>query len=72
MDTPACTYFSHHYKGKQFSSCLLPWSKKPFQTCVNSYGKEFAPNGANSFLLELNPIEKPSENENDLLPLNRD
>ena len=44
------------------TSCLLPWMQKAFQKGVYSYMKEFAPNGANSFLKELTTIEKGDKN----------
>ena len=34
------------------TSCLLPGTRKPFQNRVYSKSKEFAPEGANSFLKE--------------------
>ena len=46
------------------TSCQLPGRMKPFRKGVFSYRKEFAPTGANSFLLELIPSEKGKKNEN--------
>ena len=37
---------------------LLPYLTGPFQTGVYSDRTEFAPRGANSFLLEKTPLEK--------------
>ena len=45
------------------ASCLLPKTTKAFQNGVCSERKEFAPLGANSFLLELTPFEKGGQNE---------
>ena len=47
--------------------CLLPWMIYPFVKGVYSLRKEFAPLGANSFLLELTCIGKRSKKENDRL-----
>ena len=46
------------------TSCLLPRVMKPFQEGVYPKRSEFAPYGANSFLLGLTLIEKGGKYEN--------
>ena len=58
--------------------CLLPWIRKLFLYRVYSLMKEFAPNGANSFLKELTLVDKGGKRAEVLLSkvyslnLNRD
>ena len=40
------------------TSCMLPWTKEPFQNGACSERKEYASQGANSFLLGKTPIKK--------------
>ena len=52
------------------NSYFLPLGNLTLQKKVDSYKKEFAPTGANSFLEELNSIEKGGKKKMaKLLPL---
>ena len=50
------------------TSCLLPWITKRMQNGVCSERKEFAPKGANSFILELTSIGNGSKTEIGSIP----
>ena len=49
------------------TSCLLSWTMQSFQNRVYSSRKEFAPQGANSFLLKFTPNEMGGKNENKIV-----
>ena len=59
------------FKGKQFCDFLFAFlNEKHFQTGVYSERKEFARRGANTYLLDLTPIERGGKIKMaELLPL---
>ena len=53
------------FKGKQFCDFLFAFlNEKHFQTGIYFERKEFALRGANTFLLDLTPIERGGKNKN--------